>query len=135
MWSERAAVALILAGAFFVLVSSIGVFRLPDFYLRVHAPTKAATLGLFFLLGAFALDVRDRAVVTKAILAVLFIGTTAPVGAHLLTRAAYRHGVPSCSDPETDEYAAVVQRRRADRAVAHACDLDAEAPSRSGGIP
>ncbi len=129
MWSESLKVAAILAGAFFVLVSSVGVYRLPDFYLRVHAPTKAATLGLVCLLAAVALDVRDKAVVTKAILAVIFIGATAPVGAHLLTRAAYRHGVPSAKDPVIDEYAEVVRRRRAETGGEPSCarDLDAEA--------
>lgn len=108
-WVEIAA---ILAGAFFMLVSSIGIFRLPDFYLRVHAPTKAATLGLICLLVAVALNVSDRTVVTKAVLAVLFLGTTAPVGAHLLARAAYRNGVPSVGEPLVDEYAPTVLRRQ-----------------------
>ena len=37
---------LLLSGGVFVLVGSIGLLRLQDFYARLHAPTKATTLGL-----------------------------------------------------------------------------------------
>lgn len=33
-------------GAFFMLVGSIGMVRLPDLFMRLHAPTKSSTLGL-----------------------------------------------------------------------------------------
>ena len=36
----------LLIGAFFTLVGSIGLIRLPDFFMRLHAPTKASTLGV-----------------------------------------------------------------------------------------
>lgn len=109
-WLEVAAIAL---GVFFMFVSSLGVLRLADFYQRVHAPTKAATLGLIFLLLAVALNVREKSVVTKSLLAVLFIGVTAPVGGHLLTRAAYRRGVRPAT-PVPDEYAGAPVRRTPD---------------------
>lgn len=95
MWIEVLELVAIVIGVGFMAVASIGVLRLPEFYMRAHAPTKAATLGLLFLFVALALDVQDRAVVTKAILAMLFIGATAPVGAHLLARAAVRRGIAS----------------------------------------
>jgi multicomponent Na+:H+ antiporter subunit G len=103
----------IVFGVFFMFVASMGVFRLKDFYMRVHAPTKAATLGLVFLLVAVAIgNAGEFAVVTKALLAVLFIAATAPVGAHLLSRAAYRFGVPRSPETKLDEYAPVAQARR-----------------------
>jgi multicomponent Na+:H+ antiporter subunit G len=107
-------IAAILLGVFFMFVASLGVFRLSDFYLRIHAPTKAATLGLAFLLIALALNVPERSVVTKALLALLFIGATAPVGGHILARAAYRNRVPPTPGTEPDEYAPLVHGRRAD---------------------
>jgi multicomponent Na+:H+ antiporter subunit G len=103
---------------FFIFVASLGVLRLPDFYSRVHAPTKAATLGLFFLLGAVSIDLAESVVVTKALLALLFIAATAPVGAHILARAAYRNGVTAMEGTETDEYAVPVDRRKHDPAGA-----------------
>lgn len=98
---EIAAVAL---GAIFMFVASLGVLRLPDFFARIHAPTKAATLGLALLLVAFALHVPELTSVTKAALALLFIAATAPVGAHILARAAYRRGVRA-KGATLDEYA------------------------------
>jgi len=95
----------IVVGVFFMFVASLGVVRLPDFYSRVHAPTKAATLGLFFLLFAISLDLAEGVVATKALLALIFIAATAPVGAHILARAAYRNGVAPMAGTETDEYA------------------------------
>jgi hypothetical protein len=42
----------LLIGAFFILVGSIGLLRLRDFYARLHAPTKATTVGLGAILIA-----------------------------------------------------------------------------------
>jgi multicomponent Na+:H+ antiporter subunit G len=96
-------VTAVVIGVFFMFVASLGVLRLGDFYARIHAPTKAATLGLAFLLVALAIEVRDKVAVSKAVLAMLFIGMTAPVGAHILARAAYRRFVrPSV---RVDQYA------------------------------
>ncbi|AUX42058.1 monovalent cation/proton antiporter subunit MnhG/PhaG [Sorangium cellulosum] len=104
-------VAAALVGTFFMFVASLGILRLPDFYARIHAPTKAATLGLAFLLAAVALHFKDLTSVTKAALALFFVGVTAPVGAHILARAAYRSGVRA---PGTliDEYGPSAQRPR-----------------------
>jgi multicomponent Na+:H+ antiporter subunit G len=131
LWTEllqAIEIVAIVVGVFFMLVSSLGVLRLKDFYLRIHAPTKAATLGLSFLLIAVAMNVGEKTVVTKAVLALLFIAATAPVGAHLLSRAAYRNGVPPSADTELDEYAPVPRARKLDprREPTHAHDLDAE---------
>lgn len=107
---EILAVAL---GTLFMLVASLGVLRLPDFYARIHAPTKAATLGLALLLAAFALHLPEPSSVTKALLALLFIAATAPVGAHLLARAAYRRGVRA-ERVTLDEYAPHAEREGED---------------------
>jgi multicomponent Na+:H+ antiporter subunit G len=99
-------------GVFFMFVSSLGVVRLPDFYSRLHAPTKAATLGLFFLFVAVAIAVPEPVVVTKAVLALVFIAATAPVGAHIMSRAAYRTGVKPSASTIYDDYAPVVAVRK-----------------------
>lgn len=111
MWIVVEALA-IAAGVFFMFVSSLGVLRMSDFYSRLHAPTKAATLGLFFLFVAVAIAVPQKTVVTKALLALVFIGATAPVGAHIMSRAAYRSGVRPGEDTVMDEYASVVEVRK-----------------------
>lgn len=118
----------IVIGVFFMFVASVGVLRLSDFYSRIHAPTKAATLGLIFLLLAVAVVLREGVVITKALLAVAFISATAPVGAHILARAAYRNNVPRAKDTELDEYAAAVRQREeaapGGEEFPHARDLD-----------
>lgn len=126
MWTDWLEMTAVVIGVFFLFVSSLGVYRLPDFYSRIHAPTKAATLGLACLLAAVAMEVPDRTVATKAVLVLLFIGLTAPVGAHLLARTAYRNGVRAAAPPRVDEYGPVVEHRKAlpGREPTRACDLD-----------
>lgn len=99
--------AAILVGTFFMFVASFGLLRLPDFYLRVHAPTKAATLGLFTLVLALLVAV-PAVPVSIGMLAGLFIGVTIPISAHILTRGAYRHGLRArgATVDEYSEYAA-----------------------------
>ena len=81
---------LILAGAAFTFVGSLGLARLPDFYTRLHAPTKATTLGVGSLLVASALyfSTRGAGISLHEVLVTLFLFITAPVSAHLLSRAA-----------------------------------------------
>lgn len=100
--SEWIAALLMLAGAFFVLVSALGALRLPDLFLRMHAATKAGTLGAGLILAAALVVFATTAVTTKAVLAFVFLLLTAPVGAHVLGRAAYYDGVPLWDRTEVD---------------------------------
>jgi multicomponent Na+:H+ antiporter subunit G len=100
--SEWIAALLMLAGAFFVLVSALGALRLPDLFLRMHAATKAGTLGAGLVLAAALVVFATTAVTTKAVLAFVFLLLTAPVAAHVLGRAAYYDGVPLWERTEVD---------------------------------
>jgi multicomponent K+:H+ antiporter subunit G len=82
--------ALILIGAAFTLVGSLGLVRLRDFYSRLHAPTKATTLGVGSLLIASAVffSYQDEGLSLHEVLVTLFLFITAPVGAHLMAKAA-----------------------------------------------
>jgi multicomponent K+:H+ antiporter subunit G len=81
---------LILIGAGFTLVGSLGLIRLGDFYSRLHGPTKATTLGVGSLLIASAIffSHQDEGLSLHEILVTLFLFITAPVGAHLMAKAA-----------------------------------------------
>ena len=81
---------LLLVGALFVLLASIGVLRLPDLYTRMHAASKAGVVGAGFILLAIALVSFDAAVALRALIAIFFLVLTTPVSAHLLARAAQR---------------------------------------------
>ncbi|MEW9671804.1 monovalent cation/H(+) antiporter subunit G [Ammoniphilus sp. 3BR4] len=87
---------LLLIGSLLSLLSTFGLLRLPDFYNRTHAATKAATLGIMsILLGAFVYFYAVEGIVSaKLLLAIVFVLITAPVGGHMIGRAAYRTGVP-----------------------------------------
>lgn len=82
--------ALVLIGAFFTLVGSIGLYKLPDFYMRLHGPTKATTLGVGSILIASALyfSFKTDQVSLHEVLITLFLFITAPVGANLMAKAA-----------------------------------------------
>ena len=85
----------LLIGAFFVLVGSIGLLRLRDFYARLHAPTKATTLGLGAILLASMVyfgAVRGTPSLHE-LLITLFLFMSAPVSAYLLAKAALHLGV------------------------------------------
>ena len=81
---------LILIGAIFTLIGSLGLVRLRDFYSRLHGPTKATTLGVGSLLIASAVffSFQDEGLSLHEILVTLFLFITAPVGAHLMAKAA-----------------------------------------------
>jgi multicomponent K+:H+ antiporter subunit G len=90
MWVETLIGAALLIGAFFVLVGSIGLLRLTDFYARLHAPTKATTLGLGAILiasMAYFAVVRGEPSLHE-LLITLFLFLSAPVSAYLLAKAA-----------------------------------------------
>lgn len=94
--AEWLVAALLAIGAFFTLVGAIGLVRLPDFFMRLHAPTKASTLGLGSLLTASMIHaaMQGRAGLAE-LLITLFIFVTAPVSANLMAQAALHLRLPS----------------------------------------
>lgn len=85
--------AFVLVGAVLTLLAGIGVVRFDDVFARMHALTKATTLGfllvLLVLLGA-AIALDDPNDITSLVLAAVLQLLTSPVGAGLIGRAAYR---------------------------------------------
>jgi multicomponent Na+:H+ antiporter subunit G len=84
--------AVMLVGAVLVLLAAVGVVRFDDTLTRMHALTKATTLGLLLVLipSAFALDHANDW--TSVGLAALLQVLTTPVSAQLIGRATYRSG-------------------------------------------
>lgn len=83
----------ITTGAFFMLVGSIGVIRLPDFFTRSHATSKSDTLGIMLVLGGLAIYEGFTVTSLKLILIVFFIALANPVGSHALARSALFFGI------------------------------------------
>jgi multicomponent K+:H+ antiporter subunit G len=92
---------LIVVGALFTFIGSLGLARLGDFYTRLHGPTKATTLGVGALLIASVLyfSTRGEGLSLHEILVTLFLFITAPVSAHLLAKAALHLRVRSLAPP------------------------------------
>ncbi len=95
---------LMLSGAAFALLAGLGLVRMPDVYVRMHAATKAGTLGAGLVLAAVAVHFGDWAVILRVAAAIAFLLLTAPLAAHMLGRAAYRTGVPLWSQSVADEW-------------------------------
>lgn len=101
---EIVTAVLVLAGALFAFFAALGVLRLPDVLIRMHASTKAGTLGCGLILAAVAVHFGETGIVARAVAAIVFLLLTAPVGAHMIGRAAYRTGVPLWTNAADDRH-------------------------------
>jgi len=79
----------LIAGGIFSFIASLGMLRLPDTIIRMHAATKAGALGAGLIIVAQAFYHFELATTLRSIAVVTFILLTAPVAAHLIGRAAY----------------------------------------------
>jgi multicomponent Na+:H+ antiporter subunit G len=86
---EWIAFGFLILGALFILVSAIGLLRLPDLYMRMHATTKTTSLGLLLLLIGALFVMPDLATILKGLLVIIFIFLTTPLGAHMISKAAH----------------------------------------------
>ncbi|HKL35554.1 MAG TPA: monovalent cation/H(+) antiporter subunit G [Salegentibacter sp.] len=86
-------VILVTLGTLFVLLSAIGLVRMPDTYMRISVNTKAATLGVGLILVGTAVFFNDVSTTSRSLVIILFVFLTAPVSAHLIGRASYFMGV------------------------------------------
>ena len=89
-----AVVALVVIGSFFLTVGTIGLLRLPNVYNRMHATSKPATIGtVAIFLAGFAYFGPGGAGLSSLV-GIVFLFLTVPTGAHMISRAAERTGVP-----------------------------------------
>lgn len=93
----------LLLGSAFVLVASIGIVRMPDLMMRMHASTKAGTLGAGLMSLAIMIFFPEISVWTRAVALIFFVLLTAPVAAHMIGRAAYYGGVELWEGTFVDE--------------------------------
>jgi multicomponent K+:H+ antiporter subunit G len=104
-WVLQALVAAFLVvGGVFALVGAVGMLRFPDFFMRLHAPTKASTLGVGgVLLASLVIHWAQGGHGLHELLITLFIFITAPVSANLLAKAALHLRVPSKAEAPADQ--------------------------------
>lgn len=87
--------ALLITGGAFTLIGAIGLARLPDFFTRLHGPTKATTLGVgaVMLSSVVYFSSTGQGIGISEILITVFLFLTAPVSANMLAKAAMHIGV------------------------------------------
>jgi len=86
-------IAFVAVGSFFLIVGTLGLLRLPNVYNRLHATSKATTLGAasIFLAGFFYFGPQGSGLVS--LVGIVFLFLTTPTGAHMISRAAGKMGV------------------------------------------
>jgi len=83
----------LLAGSFFMLVASIGMVRLPDFYTRMHAGGKADTLGQGLIFLGLIIYEGFTLISLKMLIIFAFIFIANPTATHAVAKAAYKGGL------------------------------------------
>ena len=107
LWIELPAAFLLVVSGVFALVGAIGLLRFPDFFMRLHAPTKATTLGVGgVLLASMLLGFARGEPTVHELLITLFLFVTAPVSANLMAMAALHLQVASRAKPVEESRAA-----------------------------
>ena len=102
VWNIAGAI-LIFIGTVFTLIAALGLVRLPDLFSRTHAAAKPQLLGLALLLGGLTVSLRTWHwfAISAAVLAIQVVA--APVGSHMLGRAAYRSGLAKTASLVVDQ--------------------------------
>jgi multicomponent K+:H+ antiporter subunit G len=106
---EMVVSVLIVLGGIFALVGSIGMVKLPDLLTRLHAPTKATTLGVGGALAASMVFFAgfENALSIHEVLITAFLFLTAPISAHFIAKAhlhehtELREGLPPTGRPQS----------------------------------
>lgn len=101
---ETLGMILIYIGIAFDFFGVLGLVRLPDVYNRLQAATKCVTFGSAGILFGVFLIQGFSSFGFKALLGIAFIFITAPVAAHVISRAAHRSGIPLTSASVADQY-------------------------------
>ncbi len=102
---DAIAAVLLLAGAGLTVIAGIGLVRFDGLFARMHAATKAATLGLTLVFLGTMLRVESADAVAKLVLVLALQFVTAPIGAHLVGRAAYQRGAAATATDGVDDLA------------------------------
>ena len=105
----------LLAGGIFCFIASLGMLRLPDTIIRMHAATKAGALGAGLIFLAQIFYYSELSTTLRSIAAIIFLLLTAPVAAHLIGRAAYCSKVKLWEKTWIDELANICNWRRAEQ--------------------
>jgi multicomponent Na+:H+ antiporter subunit G len=85
---------LIIAGSLFMLVAALGIVKLQDVYMRMHAITKASSLSIVLFLLAVIVHIPTLSVILGSVAVMVFIISTAPIASHMIARVSQIIGIP-----------------------------------------
>lgn len=111
---EIVVVVLIVIGGIFLLAGSIGLARLPDFFTRLHAPTKATTMGIGCILIAsmVLLAATQQILSVHELMITIFLFITAPITAHMLSKAALHQRLSIMEKTRNQHLIAFAEKRQ-----------------------
>ena len=84
---------LILPGLFFAITGAVGLFKLPDFYTRIHAASVADTSCAALILIGLMLNTDFNLITVKLLFILLLLWFTGPISSHSLVKAARESGL------------------------------------------
>jgi len=102
---DLATAVILLVGLFFMLIGAVSLHRFPDAYNRLHGASICVTLGLTGMLLAAAVELASGAVISKALMTLVFSFVATPIGSHLLAKAAHHGKLEQWSETLGDELA------------------------------
>ncbi len=104
---------LVYIGVAFMVIASVGLLRMPDFYIRMSAITKAASLGLGFIVLGVGIYFHTPNILIKSVAIIFFVFLTSPVSAHVIARAAFRDKVPFWKKTILDDFKPFLRKHHA----------------------
>lgn len=96
---------LVALGAGLIGTAALGLFRLPDVYIRTNAVAKGSALGVMLVLTGVMVLMPSPTTVVTGLLAIAAQLFTAPISGYAVGRAAYWSGVPLAPNTHLDELA------------------------------
>ena len=103
MISEWVAAVLLVLGSLFMFIASLGIVRLKDFYMRMHASTKAPSLGIFLMVIGIIVYFFNFRASSEGLIIIIFVFLTTPIGSHMISRVAHSMGVEKDKNTVIDE--------------------------------
>jgi len=100
---EYIIIFLLITGSVIILITAIGLLRLPDTFLRISATSKASTLGFSLFILAAIFFFGDFGISFRMLATILIIFITAPIAANLIGKAAYKSGSKLWDKTKSDD--------------------------------
>lgn len=103
LWIQIPIAAMLVVGGLFTLIGAIGLVRFGDFFMRLHAPTKATTLGVGgVVIASFFIYLEQGDFALRQLLITAFLFITAPVSVNLMAKAGMHLRVDSKAEVPPD---------------------------------